>query len=269
MILAASLGQALLPVRRRPDPRPDHLAADPGRRRRRWRGAQRGRRAARRVGARRRGLRLPHRRRHARWCATRRCWPRSTDALPARRRQACCRRSTTSSAPASSRATSSRSRPSGSSRSARPTRACCATPTCARAEASVLKVRGTNGCGRGVEGTGFLYAADRLMTNAHVVAGVDEPEVEVGDDTARRRRSSTTTPTSTSPSSTLRHRRRPALALRRRRPGRRDAGRRARLPAGRPVRRRARPHPLRAAAALARHLRRRHRHPRGLLPARH
>jgi S1-C subfamily serine protease len=48
-----------------------------------------------------------------------------------------------------------------------------------RAEASVLKVRGSNDCGRGVEGTGFLYAADRLMTNAHVVAGVDDPEVEI------------------------------------------------------------------------------------------
>jgi len=45
---------------------------------------------------------------------------------------------------------------------------------------SVLKVRGTNDCGRGVEGTGFVYSSGRLMTNAHVVAGVDEPEVTVG-----------------------------------------------------------------------------------------
>ncbi len=52
-------------------------------------------------------------------------------------------------------------------------------PDVVRAEASVLKVRGRNDCGRGVEGTGFLYAADRLMTNAHVVAGVDDPEVEI------------------------------------------------------------------------------------------
>lgn len=55
-------------------------------------------------------------------------------------------------------------------------------PDVVRAGESVLKVRGTNDCGRGVEGTGFLYAQDRLMTNAHVVAGVDDPEVEVGDD---------------------------------------------------------------------------------------
>lgn len=47
------------------------------------------------------------------------------------------------------------------------------------AQASVLKVRGSNNCGSGVEGSGFLYSPDRLMTNAHVVAGVDDPEVEV------------------------------------------------------------------------------------------
>lgn len=47
---------------------------------------------------------------------------------------------------------------------------------------SVLKVRGQNSCGRGVEGTGFLYSPTRLMTNAHVVAGVSEPDVIVGSD---------------------------------------------------------------------------------------
>ncbi|WP_345463228.1 MarP family serine protease [Nocardioides marinquilinus] len=56
-------------------------------------------------------------------------------------------------------------------------------PDIADAEASVLKVTGNNDCGRGVEGTGFVYADDRLMTNAHVVAGVDEPVVEIGDQT--------------------------------------------------------------------------------------
>ncbi|WP_246383350.1 MarP family serine protease [Nocardioides stalactiti] len=50
-------------------------------------------------------------------------------------------------------------------------------------EGSILKIRGANDCGRGVEGTGFVYAPDRVMTNAHVVAGVDDPEVEVGDGT--------------------------------------------------------------------------------------
>jgi S1-C subfamily serine protease len=46
---------------------------------------------------------------------------------------------------------------------------------------SVVKIRGTNECGRGIEGSGFLYAENRLMTNAHVVAGVDDPEVELED----------------------------------------------------------------------------------------
>lgn len=50
-------------------------------------------------------------------------------------------------------------------------------PDIAAAEQSVLKVRGNNDCGRGVEGSGFLFADDRLMTNAHVVAGVDDPDV--------------------------------------------------------------------------------------------
>lgn len=54
-------------------------------------------------------------------------------------------------------------------------------PDVRAAEASVLKVRGANECGRGVEGTGFLYSPDRVMTNAHVVAGVDDPTVLVGD----------------------------------------------------------------------------------------
>jgi S1-C subfamily serine protease len=55
-------------------------------------------------------------------------------------------------------------------------------PDVTRAGSSVLKVRGTNECGRGIEGSGFVYADDRLMTNAHVVAGVHDPQVVVGDD---------------------------------------------------------------------------------------
>jgi S1-C subfamily serine protease len=52
-------------------------------------------------------------------------------------------------------------------------------PDVVRAEPNVLKIRGSNDCGRGIEGTGFVYAPGRLMTNAHVVAGVDDPEVEI------------------------------------------------------------------------------------------
>ena len=46
---------------------------------------------------------------------------------------------------------------------------------------SVVKITGLAGsCARRVEGSGFVYAPDRIMTNAHVVAGVDRPSVEVG-----------------------------------------------------------------------------------------
>ncbi|MDQ3616361.1 MAG: MarP family serine protease [Actinomycetota bacterium] len=54
-------------------------------------------------------------------------------------------------------------------------------PEVRAAAASVLKVRSQNDCGRGVEGTGFLYSPSRVMTNAHVVAGVADPTVLVGD----------------------------------------------------------------------------------------
>lgn len=57
-------------------------------------------------------------------------------------------------------------------------------PDVVDAQVSVLKVRGTNSCGSGLEGTGFLYSEGRLMTNAHVVAGVRQPEVELGDGTS-------------------------------------------------------------------------------------
>jgi S1-C subfamily serine protease len=49
------------------------------------------------------------------------------------------------------------------------------------AAASVVRVDGdARECGRTVEGSGFVYAPRRVLTNAHVVAGVDEPEVRVG-----------------------------------------------------------------------------------------
>jgi S1-C subfamily serine protease len=52
-------------------------------------------------------------------------------------------------------------------------------PDVQRAQNSVFKVRGENSCQRGVEGSGFLYAPGRVMTNAHVVAGVSRPVVTV------------------------------------------------------------------------------------------
>jgi len=49
------------------------------------------------------------------------------------------------------------------------------------ASASVLKVRGiAPSCSREIEGTGFVFAPRHVMTNAHVVAGVQQPAVEAG-----------------------------------------------------------------------------------------
>lgn len=50
-----------------------------------------------------------------------------------------------------------------------------------RAKKSVVKVVGmAPSCGKVLEGTGFVFADGRVMTNAHVVGGVDEPTVQVG-----------------------------------------------------------------------------------------
>ena len=49
------------------------------------------------------------------------------------------------------------------------------------AKRSVLKVRGTApSCSRSIEGTGFVFATDRVLTNAHVVAGTTTVSLEVG-----------------------------------------------------------------------------------------
>ena len=52
-----------------------------------------------------------------------------------------------------------------------------------RIRPSVLKITGVaKACSKSVAGTGFVYAPERVITNAHVVAGVDRPKVQVGDD---------------------------------------------------------------------------------------
>ena len=49
-----------------------------------------------------------------------------------------------------------------------------------RAAASVVKVSGTaDDCSRTLDGSGFVYAPRHVLTNAHVVAGVDDPQVRV------------------------------------------------------------------------------------------
>src|SRR2546423_1743383 len=49
-----------------------------------------------------------------------------------------------------------------------------------KARGTIVTVIGTaQSCSRQIEGTGFVYAQERVMTNAHVVAGVREPRVQV------------------------------------------------------------------------------------------
>ena len=54
------------------------------------------------------------------------------------------------------------------------------TPGVRTAAGSVVKILGAASCNRGIEGSGFVYADNRVMTNAHVVAGVANPFVIVG-----------------------------------------------------------------------------------------
>lgn len=50
------------------------------------------------------------------------------------------------------------------------------------AGASVVKILGiASGCSRTLEGSGFVYDPEHVMTNAHVVAGVDRPVVRIDD----------------------------------------------------------------------------------------
>ena len=50
-----------------------------------------------------------------------------------------------------------------------------------RAQRSIVKVMGTaQSCGKVLEGSGFVFGDRRVMTNAHVVGGVDEPTVQIG-----------------------------------------------------------------------------------------
>jgi S1-C subfamily serine protease len=47
------------------------------------------------------------------------------------------------------------------------------------AKRSTVKIEGVAGT-QGREGSGFVYATEHVMTNAHVVAGIDDPSVRVG-----------------------------------------------------------------------------------------
>lgn len=62
-------------------------------------------------------------------------------------------------------------------------------PELQRAAASVARVSGTAySCGRSSTGSGFVVAPNRVVTNAHVVAGVETPVVELPGGSAREGR---------------------------------------------------------------------------------
>ncbi|PWI41002.1 MarP family serine protease [Streptomyces sp. ICBB 8177] len=53
--------------------------------------------------------------------------------------------------------------------------------TATRARRSIVKVVGTApGCGKVIEGSGFVFSPHHIMTNAHVVGGVSAPTVQIG-----------------------------------------------------------------------------------------
>ncbi len=63
-----------------------------------------------------------------------------------------------------------------------PTRRILGQPGINTARSSVVKILGVApSCGHNLEGSGFVFASGRVMTNAHVVAGVEHPVVQLGD----------------------------------------------------------------------------------------
>jgi len=56
-------------------------------------------------------------------------------------------------------------------------------PAVANGRRSVVKVLGTaQSCSRRIEGSGFVYADERVMTNAHVVAGTDRVRIQLDEE---------------------------------------------------------------------------------------
>ena len=54
-------------------------------------------------------------------------------------------------------------------------------PGVVTAEASIVKVVGdAPSCGKQIEGSGFVFSPQHVMTNAHVVGGVSNPTVQIG-----------------------------------------------------------------------------------------
>jgi S1-C subfamily serine protease len=60
-----------------------------------------------------------------------------------------------------------------------PDQALATSPVVGRVSGSVVKIHGiAPSCSRQIDGSGFVYAPGRVMTNAHVLAGVSDPVVE-------------------------------------------------------------------------------------------
>ena len=60
-----------------------------------------------------------------------------------------------------------------------PDQALASSPVVASVSGSVVKISGiAPSCSRQIDGSGFVYAPGRVMTNAHVLAGVSDPVVE-------------------------------------------------------------------------------------------
>jgi S1-C subfamily serine protease len=56
-------------------------------------------------------------------------------------------------------------------------------PVVASVQGSVVKISGVApSCSRQIDGSGFVYASERVMTNAHVLAGVTDPVVQAEGD---------------------------------------------------------------------------------------
>ena len=69
---------------------------------------------------------------------------------------------------------------------AEPDAAVLAAPEVAAAAAGIVQVTGVaEQCNRGQAGSGFVVAPGRVVTNAHVVAGMSRPRVQVGGEGAR------------------------------------------------------------------------------------
>jgi S1-C subfamily serine protease len=59
-----------------------------------------------------------------------------------------------------------------------PDQALLASPVVASVQGSVVQISGiASSCSKQIDGSGFVYADQRVMTNAHVLAGVTDPEV--------------------------------------------------------------------------------------------